>query len=597
MIIDIDYAGNKIVLRDVPLRLNTVMQSIIGSRHVRDTDDWTVPLSWPALHMAMTALKGVDTNATEDLLAWSEEEHARVTGLYELQIAHDTKGNGNLLPLQRVAASFVLKGKRAINAYDLGGGKTPITCDAMSDTDAKAILIVCPKGLMKTWEHHIHAWTTDITPIMATDSSAARKKAIAEAIKLIHIGRRVALIMNYESTWRHTKLSPYGNLRLEKCAQCDPLAVLPVTPAKCETCLRELNEVQWELVITDEAHRLMSVSKQTRGLWYLTRDARYVWALTGTPTRGSVGDFWFLLRLIDPDSWPSRKKFVDRYCIATNDNWGNLIVHGVKPGMQEEFEQVTGQYMIRRTFDEIMRGWADAKGETYVPFSVLKEERFVDLTAAQRKLYNELVDQIFATTEDGHVIYADNGLEMLTRLLQVSSASLSVDEDNKVTMIDPSPKVKELVQIVRDAGDESVVVFAVNRQLIELAQQALIKEGISTARIAGDVLAEDRETEIERFQAGDAQVILLTYAAGSEGITLTRGHITVRMQLHWSMILNKQAEGRTLRFGQESKTVVYIDVIATDTVESRVHEAYGDKLGALEAIVRDAAKMKKLVKG
>ena len=583
--IDEERYPRRFLIKDVPLRMTHVMHGIMGARHVRNTDDWTVWRTWPALHMIRTDL-GKTAEFSEVVKEWAADEYENILELFRLQTASSAAGNASLLPLQRVGTAYILAAQRAILGDDLGSGKTPMTCDALQSLPHKAILITCPKTLFKTWERHIHEWTSDITPIIATDSAAKRRKAIAQAVDLIAKGRRVALIINYESAWRHSRLVGYGNLHMEKCEDCDPQALLPVEKSKCETCLKELNDVAWEVVICDEAHRIINVSKQTRGLWYLSQEAEYVWALTGTPSRGRVSDFWSLLHLIDPVAWSSKSKFMDRYCVSDTDNWGNIVEHGIKMSMKSEFEQVTAQYMIRRTFAQIMAAWDEHRGIDHVPTEIHPEERFVELTPKQRSLYNDIADSMFVELDDGRVILSENGLTRMTRLLQVSSSMIAVDDEDRVTMVSPSPKVNELLDIIRDAAPEPIVVFCVNRDLVELARAALVKEGISVSVVHGKV--DDRDREIANFQEGKTDVFVGTYAAASEGITLTRSHVTVFMQRHWSMILNKQAEGRTFRYGQESKRIVYIDVVAEDTVESRVHERYADNLDGLESVVQDA---------
>lgn len=599
MLVDYDKTRDTLVVRDVPLRLTDVMHRIMGARHVRNTDDWTIPATWSSFWQLTEDVDKRAFTFSPSCIEWNQGAYADVLRMHALQIAKDEPGNESLLSLQRVGVRFLLEGRRRILGDDMGSGKTVMACDALAQIPQQTILIACPKTLISVWERHVQVWCKDITPVVASDSAVKRRKAIEEAERLVGLGRRVALIMNYESAWRHTRLSPYGNLRMERCEECDPNGADPVASSKCEVHAKELNTLRWDVVICDEAHRIINISKQTRGLWYLTKDAQYVWALTGTPSRGNIADFWSLLRLVDPDSWPSRTKFVDRYCVSSSDNWGNLQVHGLRADKKDEFEQVTSQYMLRRMFEQIMRGWAESNGEEHVSTRIISEQRYVELTKEQRRMYTELADSIFATTPDGHTVFADNALEELTRLLQVSSASLTTEElqdgTHRVKMVKPSPKVDELLEVIRDVGQNPVVVFAVNRDLIILAAEALMSAGYACSVVHGLVDPGDRTTEIERFQEGQTQVFLGTYASASEGVTLTRSHIMVRMQLSWSMIMNKQADGRINRYGQGSKELLYVDLIAQDTVESRVHEAYGDKLSALEAIVQDAKRMRELI--
>lgn len=600
MIVTTNQDETLFVLKDVPLRLNQVVGAIMGARHVLRTDDWTVPATWPGLCQIISDLKTCGIEPDERARDLSRRVTEQVSHVYETQVAQDFEGNSWLFPLQRTAVEYLDRQPRGILAYDMGGGKTVIVCDELNQlkAEAQAILIACPKGVMSVWESHLHRWTSDVTPIVASDTSAKRKKAIDEAKKLIGAGRRVALIMNYESVWRYTRLSPYGNLRMEKCAECAPDELDPTTKARCETCLKELNEIHWDTVVCDEAHRVINVSKQTRGLWYLSREADRVWACTGTPTRGSTLDFWSLLRLVDPVSWPSRGKYADRYCSTVTDNWGNTVVLGVRQDTKAELDKMTAPYMIRRSFNEILESRARAEGRDHVPIEVLQQQRFVEMTREQRRMYDELTDKIFTVTPDGRTVYADNGLTLLTRQLQLVSSMVEVDEDTgQVRMVGPSPKVKELLQLVDDLNGEPLTVFTVNRDMVTMAADELEKRGVRTAVLHGGVDPDARDIEIERFQRGDAQVFLSTFAAGSEGITLTRARVRARMQLSWSMIFNQQADRRVLRIGQEASSVLFVDLITEDTVESRVYEAYGDKLDALEEIVKDAKRMKELITG
>lgn len=596
----LDIEDGRIICRDVPMRLNTVMQKPFGSRHVRGTDDWTYPLTWVAINQLTNDLENEDYEVSSELKDWVAQTHTHVLHLHDLNVARDAPGDRRLIGVQRVGTEFQRSAKRAINAFALGGGKTVICTHLANQIESRTFLVACPKTVIDVWEQHFHAWTDDITPIVATDSAKKRRDAISKAVDLAKKGRRVALIMNYESVWRHTKLSPYGNLRMEKCGECDPTQIEPVSPAKCEVHEKELNQINWDTVICDEAHRVINVSKQTRGIWYLSREAEWVWPLTGTPSRGNFADFWSLLRLCDPDAWPSKTKFIDRYCESYTDEWGNLIVSGLRRNMEKEFRSVADPYMIRRTFDEVMRSWAESRGEKYVPIEVINDKRYVALSKDQKKLYDELADRIFATTDSGKIIFSDNALTEMVRLLQVSSAMLDVvereDDHDELVMVSPSPKVDELINIMGDI-DEPAAVYTVNRGLAELARDRLAKEGYRVSMVHGGIPREIRDTEITRFQESDSQVFIATYAAAAEGITLTAARYLIRLQLSWSMILNEQAEGRILRYGQTADQVVYITVLAEDTVESRVDEAYGDKLDALEAVVQDATRMKELVYG
>ena len=106
--------------------------------------------------------------------------------------------------------------------------------------------------------------------------------------------------------------------------------------------------------------------------------------------------------------------------------------------------------------------------------------------------------------------------------------------------------------------------------------------------ITGDVSEAQRQVNIDDFQNGLAQVMLMTIKAGGAGITLTRAGVIVFLQRSWSMIDNIQCEGRVHRIGSEiHDKIVVIDMIAAGTVEEMQIPKLHEKAIRLQEIVRD----------
>src|SRR5690606_32447763 len=94
----------------------------------------------------------------------------------------------------------------------------------------------------------------------------------------------------------------------------------PVTPTRCEVHSKELNEMPFQTVILDEAHRIKEpTAKQTRACWQVMTapDVKQVWALTGTPIANHVGDLWSIMHGVAPHEYTSKSEFVDRYAQFT----------------------------------------------------------------------------------------------------------------------------------------------------------------------------------------------------------------------------------------------------------------------------------------
>lgn len=231
----------------------------------------------------------------------------------------------------------------------------------------------------------------------------------------------------------------------------------------------------------------------------------------------------------------------------------------------------------------------------------------VEMTPQQAKAYKEVSDDLVTVLEDGTVLVANGNLAGATRLLQFASAYCEVDkgvtpEDAtawKVNLTDTpkSPKVDELMEIIRDNPGKPLAIAAEHRQLIDLAANRLTDEGIEFARITGGVSADERDAAVQAFQSGKIDYILFTYKAGGVGLNLTRADTMVRLQRGWSLVELKQGEDRIHRIGSEvHDSVTIIDLVTAGTIEETQIERLYEKAERLEEIVRDRAKLRALGK-
>ena len=42
------------------------------------------------------------------------------------------------------------------------------------------------------------------------------------------------------------------------------------------------------------------------------------------------------MRFVDPPSWPSYTKYLDRYCNVHTNTWGGVTILGLRPGTRDE---------------------------------------------------------------------------------------------------------------------------------------------------------------------------------------------------------------------------------------------------------------------
>ena len=218
----------------------------------------------------------------------------------------------------------------------------------------------------------------------------------------------------------------------------------------------------------------------------------------------------------------------------------------------------------------------------------------MELTPKHRKLYDAMRDELIAKI-DGGMILAPNPLTNTIRLRQLACAFLEQVGEDEYQLVEPSPKLDELEELLTgELIDEPVVVFAEFRDLIKLAAARLEKRGITYSVLVGGQTEAEADFEYQRWQDGHTRVLLMTIATGAESFTFTRSAFTIYLQRPYSRLMNDQTEGRTHRIGQ-TRDVTYIDIVTADTIEDRVFQVLKEKDERFEEVVRDRNRLKELL--
>jgi SNF2 family DNA or RNA helicase len=580
-----DISGDRIYVA-TEYRDADLIRAVPGSRWDRENRVWTVPLSWAScLTMRGLFRDRLEIGPELERWAWAHRSGVIAPAMRlrtELDGDLATAGADRLYGFQRAGVKFLSTVRKALLLDEMGTGKTIQgiytlrTLDEQSE-DVFPALVVCPNSMKSTWVREFGNWWPSARVAMLDGSKAKRLKVI-EAVKA---GEVDVLVVNWEGLRGHSKLAGYGSTELKGCSNCGPSAG---DPKSCQRCPRELNEIAWTAIIADEAHRAKDPkSQQTRALWALATDATTIRiAATGTPIADAPDDLWPSLHFLDQKAWPSKTKYVDRWCLASFNPFGGMTVVGLKPETKAEFFAITDPMTIRRPKSLVLSQLPPKQYQT----------RYVDMQPKQAKAYAQMRDEMIAEIENGERVFALDPIVRLTRLSQFASAYAEMVEENgepKVRLTAPSNKIDAMMEIIEELNGKPVVVFAQSRQLIELAAERLERAGISYSMIVGGQSAPVRETNIKRFQVdGHSQVMLATIQAGGTGLTLTRADTLVFLQRSWSMIDNSQAEDRVHRIGSEvHDSVNIIDVVSNATVEIGQREALTAKSERAQEFVRD----------
>ena len=331
----------------------------------------------------------------------------------------------------------------------------------------------------------------------------------------------------------------------------------------------DLAAVRWGLVVADEAqHAKNHETRTARALRAIGSDGRI--ALTGTPVENRLAELWAILDWTTPGLLGSLDAFTRRLAVP--------IERYRDAEATERLASIVRPFLLRRRkTDPGIAPELPPKTET---------DRVVPLTTEQVTLYEavvrEAMDAIATKVgfERAGVVFG-----LLTALKQICN-----HPEQYLKRRGPLPgrsgklaAFDELTEAVL-AGGESMLVFTQYRQMGDLLQRHLDAQGIPSLFLHGGVAVAQREKMVERFQAGEVPVFLLSLKAGGTGLTLTRATHVVHYDRWWNPAVEDQASDRAYRIGQNRPVQVH-RLIAEGTLEDRIATLLTSKRELAEAVV------------
>ncbi|WP_284741221.1 DEAD/DEAH box helicase [Amycolatopsis sp. RTGN1] len=388
-------------------------------------------------------------------------------------------------------------------------------------------LVLCPTSLLGNWEREFARFAPDIP------------------VRRFHGGSRHLDDLAPDEV----VLATYGVLRRDR-----------------ET----LSEVDWGLIAADEAQHvknpLSATAKELRKI-----PARAKVALTGTPVENRLTELWSIVDWTTPGLLGPLDRF--RRTVA------RPIERDRDKAVTERLAATVRPFLLRRRkSDPDIAPELPPKTET---------DRFVPLTAEQTTLYEAVVrENLDEIREKQGIERRGQVLRLLTELKQICNHPAQFLKEPHSALTGRSGKLaafEELLDVILDEG-ESVLVFSQYVQLCRLLERRLKDRGLPTELLSGESSPAKRQDMVDRFQAGEIPVFLLSLKAGGVGLNLTRATHVIHYDRWWNPAVEDQATDRAYRIGQDRPVQVH-RLIAEGTLEERIAQVLEKKRGLAESIV------------
>lgn len=147
-------------------------------------------------------------------------------------------------------------------------------------------------------------------------------------------------------------------------------------------------------------------------------------------------------------------------------------------------------------------------------------------------------------------------------------------------------KVPWIVQYVHnrlESKNESILLFAWHREVVEQLHLNLYK--YKPGLVYGGTTDAYREHVFAQFQSGAMKLLILNIASGGRGHNLQRADRVIFGEFSWTDELNKQAEKRASRKGNDKATVRCDYIVCPDSMDERI----------LKSVFRKAESVKRII--
>lgn len=313
----------------------------------------------------------------------------------------------------------------------------------------------------------------------------------------------------------------------------------------------ELKKHNWKVTIADEIQVLAKGQsvKRVKAFANLVKKIPHIIALSGTPIKAYLWQFYTILHILDSKSFPDRTSFYIRYCgMSPVDSEPPLD----KINNLDELQALLKNVMIRRTKGKVLKELPE-KVRTVIPLYIenikkykeAEEALLPNIHKASKKTFDHLKWSAFEVKKEAAVKW---------------------------------------IQDFLTSTDEKICVFGYHREVLEFLYDKFKTQSVL---YYGGVTQSKKNKMIKQFQ-NDKNCRLffgniLSAGVGVDGLQKVCSTMII-IEFSWSPADHDQVEDRLHRFGQASQTMIYY-LVAPQTVESHIMYLLDEKRKIVKTIL------------
>lgn len=438
---------------------------------------------------------------------------------------------------QKEGVFFSLFKAGNIIADEMGLGKTlqamAVALLKKDIYDLKRTLIICPASLKYQWKKEIERFSGEQAVIV----EGGRKERQA----IYRNSPAYFFIANYEAVMR------------------DVTSICKYPP---------------DMIILDEAQRIKNYDTKTSHA-VKSIPKKHALVITGTPLENRLLDLYSIMNFIDPTILAPQWEFSMNHCYfdkaAKNKITGYFNLQQLKTRLND--------YIIRREKSDVFEQ-LPAVQEINVPVQLHPEQQ--DIHAGLARSLAPIIAKKHKTIYDMQRIQ-----QILTQMRMVCDSTYLIDRETNI-----SPKLEELQEILFEKLDikqkrKKVIIFTEWTTMQQLISKQLRANQVQHVLLSGEIPVQKRGHLIDEFANNPECLVFISTEAGGVGLNLQFADTVINFDLPWNPAKKNQRIGRINRIGQQSSHITAINLVAINSIESRIADGIVLKEALFDAVLNE----------
>ena len=471
-----------------------------------------------------------------------------------LQLAQRLRAAGSVVPvappeglglrlrgyqLQGVAWMQYLRehGLAGILADDMGLGKTAqVLAHLLIEQQAARLdlpaLVVVPTSLLFNWQQEAQRIAPALRVVVLHGDDRARHVATIAA------GQADLVLTTYPLLWRD---------------------------------LDALLSLRFHLLVLDEAQTVKNAGARSATAARRLH-ARHRLCMTGTPLENHLGELWSQFHFLMPGFLGDARSFARL--------WRKPIEQQGQTVRARLLAQRVRPFILRRRKEDVLQ-------ELPVRIEIVEH---LQLQGRQRELYESVrvaADKQVrrALERRGLGSVQVSVMDALLKLRQVCCDPYLLKQGRM-----PQGLERAKIEWLRDtlpalvAEGRRILVFSQFTSMLRLIDSELQSLQLPCLMLTGDTEPTARGAVIERFQAGQVPLMLVSLKVGGVGLNLTAADTVVLVDPWWNPAVEEQAIARAHRLGQTRQVFVY-KLVIEGSIEERLLELQARKSALAEGML------------